>query len=61
MSDDTSDLQAQVTALQGRVDALEGTIAALQDQVAAFQSQDTGSEPDADEGDVSFPVVGPGP
>jgi outer membrane murein-binding lipoprotein Lpp len=60
MSDETADLQAQVTALQGRVGALEDEVSALQSQIAALQKPNAGRDAEADEGDVSFPVAGPG-
>ena len=58
MSDETADLQAQVTALQAQVSALERRVSALQDQLNALQPSGAGD--DADEGDISFPVPGPG-
>ena len=59
MSDETSDLQAQVTALQNQVNALEGKVAAIEAQLGKQASNAAGDEDD--DGDVSFPVGGPGP
>ena len=61
MSDETNDLQAQVTALQGRLGALEDKVGALQGQIAALQTPNAGGDNDADDDDISFPVAGAGP
>jgi hypothetical protein len=62
MSDETTDLQAQVTALQDQVGALERKVSALQAQLGVPQAPTAGGDvdADADAGDLSFPVSGPG-
>ena len=61
MSDDTSDLQTQVTALQSQVSALEGKVSAMQEQMSALQTRNVSAGTDEDDGDISFPVGGSGP
>jgi cell division protein FtsB len=58
MSEDTTDLQRQVTTLQAQVSALERKVSALQDQLNALLP--SRARDDGDEGDISFPVPGPG-
>ncbi len=52
MSDESSDLQTQVSALQSQVDELEAKVSAIQQQLG---------NQDDDDGDISFPVGGAGP
>lgn len=54
MNDESSDLQAQVSALQSQVDALEAKVSAIQEQLG-------NQPPGDDDGDIPFPVGGPGP
>jgi hypothetical protein len=60
MSDETSDLQTQVSALQSQVSALEGKVSAIQEQLGKLQAPDVSGDDD-DGGDISFPASGPGP
>jgi chaperonin cofactor prefoldin len=55
MSDETSDLQTQVSALQSQMDALEAKVSAIQAQIG------NQAPPDDDDGDIPFPVGGAGP
>jgi hypothetical protein len=60
MTDENSDLQAQLTALQGRVSALEGHVTSLQSEIATLQGKKAGADTDADDEDIPFPVAGAG-
>jgi predicted nucleic acid-binding Zn-ribbon protein len=53
MSNETSDVQTQVSALQSQVSALEQKVSAIEERLAKLSGDD--------DGDVSFPVSGPGP
>jgi hypothetical protein len=60
MSDETSDLQTQVTALQSQVSALEGKVSALQEQLGKLRTPNVSGDTEDDE-DISFPAGGAGP
>ena len=60
MSEETTDLQTQVSALQSQVSALEGKVSAIQEQLGKLQTANA-SGGDDDDGDISFPVGGAGP
>ena len=61
MSDETSDLQTQVSALRSQMSALETKVSAIQDQLGKLQTPSVSGEADDDDGDISFPVGGSGP
>jgi prefoldin subunit 5 len=55
MSDESSDLQSQVSALQSKLSALEAKVSAIQEHLGL-----QGADGD-DDGDIPFPVGGAGP
>jgi hypothetical protein len=61
MSDETSDVQTQVTTLQSQVSSLEAKVSAIQEQLGKLQTPNASGAGDDDDGDISFPVGGTGP